>query len=87
MNQVDKNIKVQIIEDIEKHYKNVSVIVASLSGDFLTLAVQGLYSHKVPWAAKRILKKYKDIRVIRFTGGWLEGVYTRETLKRAGYKF
>jgi len=39
-----------------------------------------------PFIALRILNKYPKIYAVHFTGGWIEGYYSRETLKLGGYK-
>lgn len=70
---------------IENNYKDVCVGDIELDGDYLIIKAFAS-SSKLPFIAKRILDKYKNIRVVHFTGGWTESVYTRETLKWAGYK-
>jgi hypothetical protein len=35
----------------------------------------------MPFAAKRILNKFPEIDLVHFTGGWVENIYTRNTLK------
>lgn len=75
----------KVMELIRKHYKTVRIDRAELSGDYLIL--HGVrFNHKEPFVALRILNKFPDIRVVHFTGAWMEGVYTRETLKWGGYK-
>ena len=75
------NIKKEIIT----HYKGVSVELMRISGNYLMMKVYAPM-YKYPFMAKRILDKYKEIRTVHFTGAWLESVYTRETLRRVGYK-
>lgn len=75
----------KIVNDIQSHYKDTVVEKSDLSGDYLTLQVT-TRNAKCPYIAKRILDRNKGIRVVHFTGGWIEGVYTRETLRWAGYK-
>lgn len=78
----------EIARLIEKHYKNANPIYCSLTneGDYATLIVLGLQTHKMPFVAKRILEAYPSIKFVHFTGGWVEHVYSRQTLKYAGYK-
>ena len=75
----------EILALIKKHYKTVRIEKAALEGDYLILKGV-LFNHKEPFVALRILNKYPTIRVVHFTGAWMEGVYTRETLKWGGYK-
>ena len=86
MNQNELSVRDRIVNDIQKHYKKLSASYAYLSGDYLTLMVPGLPGFKMPLVAKRILSKSGEVRVVHFTGGWTESVYTRETLRWAGYK-
>lgn len=81
MKHIDKIAKL-----IESNYKRSRVHTIDLSGDYLTLDCTFSRSGMHPCVALRILNKYPDIRVVHFTGGWVEGVYTRETLKWGGYK-
>ena len=75
----------KIIELIRKHYKTVRIEKATLEGDYLML--RGVFfNNKEPFVALRILNKFPNIRVVHFTGAWMEGVYTRETLRWGGYK-
>ena len=74
---------------IEKNYKGVYITPVegiSLEGDYLVIKAYGLRSNKMPFVALRILRKFPEIRMVHFTGGWTESVYTRETLRWAGYK-
>lgn len=75
----------EIIIDIQSHYKDTVVEDSQLSGEYLIMKVN-TRTAKCPYIAKRVLDRNKDIHTVHFTGGWLEGVYTRETLKWAGYK-
>ena len=79
----------EIAKLIESNYKRSKVYAIELSGDnldYLTLNCTFSRSGMHPLVALRILNKYPDIRIVHFTGGWIEGVYTRNTLKRGGYK-
>ena len=73
---------------ILEKYKGVFVpyggIDLSKSKEYLILKPQDMKEHNMPYAAKKILKKYPEIRTVHFTGGWMEHVYTRETLKWMG---
>ena len=74
---------------IESNYKNTKVHAISLSDmdmDYLLLKCTTGRNGIHPFIAQRILNTYPDIRVVHFTGGWMEAVYTRETLKYCGYK-
>ena len=85
--QIMKTID-NIVSLVEKNYKGVSIPAngIELSGDYLVIKAYGLRSNKMPFVALRILRKFPEIRLVHFTGGWTESVYTRETLKWAGYK-
>lgn len=75
----------KIINDIQSHYKDTVISKSDLSGDCLTLEMSTRFA-KYPYIAKRILDKNKSVRIVIFTGGWVEGAYTRESLRMAGYK-
>ena len=81
MNKVD-----EIVNVIERSYKGSRVHTIDLNGDYLTLDCTFSRNGIHPYVALRILNKYPDIRVVHFTGGWAEGVYTRNTLSYCGYK-
>ena len=70
---------------IECHYKNAKVDNIILVRDYLTLEMFTTFA-KYPYIAKKILDKFPEIGVVHFTGGWIESVCTRETLRYAGYK-
>jgi len=79
----------EIVNIIEKSYKGSRVHSIDLSGDkldYLTLDCTFSRNGMHPYVALRILNKYPDIRVVHFAGGWVEGVYTRNTLSYCGYK-
>ena len=71
---------------IEKNYKNVRVKRIELSDSNSCLTILTDFApHCTPYIAVRILNKYPEIRMVHFTGGWTEIVYTRETLRWGGY--
>ena len=70
---------------IEKNYKRAIVEKVSLFGtDYIV--IKGSFGKQEAYVALRILRKYPKIRAVHFTGGWLEGFYSRETLRWGGYK-
>ena len=78
---------------IEKHYKTAHVfrVVVEKSAifkvdDYVYLECSAGRQENYPRIALRILNRYPSVRGVQFTGGWVEAVYTRETLKWAGYK-
>lgn len=72
---------------IEKNYKSVKVKFLELSDSDSYLTIHTDFApYPTPYIAVRILNKYPEIRMVHFTGGWTEIVYTRETLKWGGYK-
>ena len=79
-------MKDEIVKLIESNYKKSRVWEIDLSDDYLTLDVTFNRAGTHPLAALRILNKYPEIRTVHFTGGWVEGVYTRETLRWSGFK-
>lgn len=74
---------------IEKRYKGTYVpfggIDLSKDGDYVMLKVMDMKERNMPFCAKRILEKCPQIRMVQFTGGWTEHVYTRAFLKWGGY--
>ena len=77
-----------LIENNYKHttVESVSVVKSNFNNDDCVILRCNTQSYRCPLIALRILNKYKSVRLVHFTGGWIEGVYTRETLKWAGYK-
>ena len=76
---------------IEKHYKtakvfSVTVEPSALFKDDTCVYIQCSAGNNYPRIAQRILNAYPDVRMVHFTGGWVEAVYTRETLRWAGYR-
>lgn len=76
---------------IKKHYKSAIVYQVVLEKSVLNTNDDVVYIKCVAGRnyaniALRILNKYPSVRMVQFTGGWIEAVYTRETLKWAGYK-
>ena len=82
---MDMELTKNIICGILEKYKGVHVpqggIELSSGEDYLMLKVQGMTERNMPFAAKRILARFPQIRMVHFTGGWTEHVYTRNTLK------
>lgn len=81
----DMELTKNIICGILEKYKGVHVpqggIELSKGGDYLMLKAQGMTGRNMPLAAKRILARFPEIRMVHFTGGWTEHVYSRNTLK------
>lgn len=80
----------RIKEIIEKNYKGtkcISIYCGNYTSEYATLKVEGMKHRNMPHAAKRILTEFPNLKWVRFTGGWLDYIYSRETLKWAGYKF
>lgn len=81
-----------IKELIEKNYKFTTVEGVCVEGSELHDGEQCVIlrcittSYRCPLIAQRILNTYPRVRLVHFTGGWIEAVYTRETLKWAGYR-
>lgn len=86
MNEKELKTRDKIVETLRKHYKRTNITYACVSGDYLTMIVENCASYRYPWIAKRVLDTYPEIRVVHFTGNWIEGVYTRNTLEYCGYK-
>lgn len=81
----------EIINLIQKHYKTAKVYSVTIdgnpdSGEECYLTIECVAGRNYPNIARRILNTYPNIGYVNFTGGWIEAVYTRETLKLAGYK-
>lgn len=84
-----KDMEKKIKEIIEKNYKGVTVgyVHAGIySSDYITLVAIGMKHRNMPYAAKRLLEAFPQVKWVHFTGGWQEYVYSRETLKWAGFK-
>ena len=85
---MEQEIK-NLIESNYKHTQVESVCVddSTITPDELCVILRcNTQSYRCPLIALRILNTYPKVRLVHFTGGWIEGVYTRETLKWAGYK-
>ena len=89
---VKESMEAEIKALIENNYKHTTVESVCVEkstiykvDDVVTLRCN-TQTYRCPLIALRILNKYPSIRLVHFTGGWIEGVYTRETLKWAGYK-
>ena len=71
----------RLLEKYKGVYMPFGSIDLSQSEDYLTLKPQGMKERNMPYAAKKILARYPQIKFVHFTGGWVENVYSRETLK------
>ena len=56
----------------------------SADNDYVTLKPISFENRFMPYAAKKILKSCPSVNWVHFTGGAIENVYSRETLKWAG---
>lgn len=77
-------MKEKIFKILTSSYKNSNPAYISVSDDYVTILDKGIAFRFLPYAAKRILDKFPQIRMVHFTGGWTEHVYTRNTLKWLG---
>ena len=66
---------------IHKHYKSAKVNAVAVEPEEVSINMEGA---KMAFVAKRIIDKY-HFKWVRFVGGWNTWVYSRETLKWAGY--
>ena len=89
---MNKEILDGVCRILEKNYKGVFVrpnaLELSVDDDYLTIDVRkvdGMKASNMAFASKRILAKYPQVKYVHFTGGWMEHVYTRETLKWLGH--
>ena len=78
---------------IQKHYKSARVYSVAIEKSaifkrdcIVVIKCTAGRSQNYPNIALRILNKFPNISIVHFTGGWIEGVYTRKTLEWAGYK-
>ena len=86
--QTRKDMEKKIREIVES-YKGVTCGYLNVSKhypDYITMVAIGLKNRYMPFAAKKILEAFPQIKWVHFTGGWQEYVYSRETLKWAGFK-
>ena len=67
---------------IENHYKKAKVLSVGVEDECVYLIVDGV---NYAFVAKRILDTYKAIKWVYFEGGFITSVYSRETLRWAGY--
>lgn len=70
---------------IKKHYKKAFVYGIEIEPEIINIKIDGV---RMEYLAKRLLEKYSEINWVRFLGGWsgwYECVYSRETLRWAGY--
>ena len=88
INKQGKDMEKKIREIVES-YKGVTCGYLNVSKhypDYITMVAIGLKNRYMPFAAKKILEAFPQIKWVHFTGGWQEYVYSRETLKWAGFK-
>jgi len=72
---------------LKKHYKSARISECKVSKDgtvqlLMELKPKNLYAR----AAQRILNTYPEIKMVFFTGEFIETAYTRGSLKVAGFK-
>lgn len=78
----------EMVEQLLKtHYKSARISKCNVNGDgtvvlVMMLKPKNLYAR----AAQRILNTCPDVKMVLFTGGFIETVYTRSSLKFAGFK-
>lgn len=77
-----KNLEKEVKELIEKNYKRARVRSVGIEDECVYLIVDGV---NYAFVAKRILDNYRDIKWVYFEGGFVTSVYSRETLRWAGY--
>ena len=81
-------MKVMTTETIKRRIENnyqATVEDIELVGDYVTLKCVA-HNRSYPFIALNLLNYFPQLRVVHFTGGWIEGVYTRNTLSYCGYK-
>ena len=66
---------------ILKHYKSAKVNAIAVEAEEVSINMEGA---KMAFVAKRLIDKY-HFKWVRFVGGWNTWIYSRETLKWAGY--
>ena len=69
---------------VSKNYKTVTINNAVIDGTWIVL--RGSFNGKAPNIALRILNKFPEATTVLFTGGFVDSVYTRNTLRYCGYK-
>lgn len=77
-----KSLEKEVKELIEKNYKRARVCSVGIEDECVYLIVDGV---NYAFVAKRILDNYRDIKWVYFEGGFVTSVYSRETLRWAGY--
>ena len=77
------NIEIQsgVFGLLKKNYKQSHAIYVYFNGNDISITDDRLPFRYYPFAAKKILAKYPQIRMVYFLGGWTTHVYSRETLK------
>lgn len=89
INVTDLNNVIKGITKILKGYKGVEVLDVKLyessydKSFWAFICTDGITQRQMKLASIKILKKYKMVGATHFEGGWLNYIYSRETLKRA----
>lgn len=78
----------EMVEQLLKtHYKSARISKCNVNDNGTVVLVMMLNPKNLyAKAAQRILNTYQDVKMVLFTGGFIETVYTRGSLKYAGYK-
>lgn len=88
-NNRDMDDIIKGITKILKGYKGVEVLDVKLhessydNSFWAFICTDGITQRQMKLASIKILKKYKMVGATHFQGGWLNYIYSRETLKRA----
>lgn len=80
--------ELEVFDLIRKHYKKIRLCSAEVVyyGDEVITLHGDIPAWKVPLIALRILNTYPQIRMVENGDYYITWVYTRETLRWAGYK-
>ena len=68
---------------VESNYKSARVYRAVTDDNTVVLVMEG---PRYDFVAKKILDNYPNVKWVRFEGGFITSVYSRETLKWHGFK-
>lgn len=76
---------------IKKYYKTAKVYSVTMEdslefGEDCAVVIECVAGRNYPYIALRILNAFPSVKYVEFTGGWIQAIYTRGTLKLAGYK-
>lgn len=71
-------------ELIKKNYKRAELQSVYVEEEYCLLRCFTA-KRNYPFIAKRLLNKFPELKTIHFTGGFIEDVYTRNTLAWGGY--